>query len=732
MQLIQLGEIVINEKLSLIIVNGKEISLDPKLLDLLLLFCKQSDKIISRQEILDKIWVGSIVTDNAVNKLVANLRKILDDDPKSPKYIQTIPKRGYRLIYPVTFMEPSPTPAAIESLVNTAASVPLINKSGYFLSKRMQYALVAMILITIVGYISLIVRPSLINFLWAENDIPNKVTQELTRMPGIEHSALMNNNQDYIVFLREDKQTGIQQLWRKDLISNNESRVVNTLTHISRLISLTVSNEQSYLVYLAQGNKQCAVVRSQWLNEKQLSDPVFLLDCSLFRINDIAWLPEKSQLIYSATALNESSNHIYRFDLSSQTQQLLTQPDINGVGNIGLDVSPDGKKLLIVNNDGEYNSQLFVLDLISHDLTPALRVNYNISEAIWHHDSKRVLFFGPPPSHQIILSDLAGEQNQTLVSVSDYLKNNFSRIKSSQDILFSTANSNYSNRWLKQAEDIKELNNSTVFDTQPALTHQSPNYAFISTRSGQDQLYYGNLLTGDSKVISKLTDHKVFTSLAFSPNDEFLLLTEYTQLWILPVASILESDIQSKLNINDANFQANGELIQARWLTDDLLYFTVRNDKKNTNYFFDKKTNQQIELAGRWSTLATDHNQTNILYLLNGDDNQLYQMSIKNLDFNKENNKMKILENGLKPSRINIPSDYLSLKVHQQKVHYITATDNLNLTPNSYKLHIKSLIDSSEEVFPLSCNCGYDVADSGLMVSERVSLEGDIHRTIIK
>ena len=732
MQLIQLGEIVVNEKLSLLIVNGKEVSLDPKLLDLLLFFCKQSDRIISRQEILDTIWVGSIVTDNAVNKLVATLRKVLDDDPKSPKYIQTIPKRGYRLICPVTFKEFSPTSTVMENLINTSPLIPLMNKSASFLSKQMRYALVAIILMAIVGYVSLVIRPNLINAVAIESDIPHRVTQVLTRMPGIEHSALMNNKQDYIVFLSEDKQTGIQQLWRKDLISNNEYRVVNTLTHISRLISLSVSNEQSDLVYLTQGNKQCAVVRSQWLNEKQLSDPETLLDCSSFRINDIAWLPEESQLIYSATELNKSTNHIYRFDLSSKTQQLLTQPDINGVGNIGLDVSPDGKKLLIVNNDAEYNSQLFVLDLMSHDLTPALRVDYNISEAIWHHDSKRVLFFGPPPSHQIILSDLAGEQNQTLVSASDYLKNNFSRIRSSQDILFSTANSNYSNRWLKQAEDIKEINNSTVFDTQPALTHQSPNYAFISTRSGQDQLYYGNLLTGDSKVISQLTDHKLFTSLAFSPNDEYLLLTEYTKLWILPVASLLEGDTQSELNIDEVNFQANGELIQSRWLTNELLYFTVRNDKKSVNYLFDKNTNQQIELTDRWSTLATDHNQANILYLLSRHDNQLYQMPIKNLDFTNKNNKMRILGNALKSSEINIPSDYLSLKVHQQKAHYITVTDNLNLTPNSYKLHIKSLIDGSEEVFPLSCSCGYDVADSGLMVSERISLEGDIHRTTIK
>ncbi|NQZ23046.1 MAG: winged helix-turn-helix domain-containing protein [Colwellia sp.] len=35
------------------------------------------------------MWAGSLVTDNAINKLVANLRKVLADEPKNPRYIQT-------------------------------------------------------------------------------------------------------------------------------------------------------------------------------------------------------------------------------------------------------------------------------------------------------------------------------------------------------------------------------------------------------------------------------------------------------------------------------------------------------------------------------------------------------------------------------------------------------------------------------------------------------------------
>ena len=76
----------------------QEVIIEPKLFELLLLFIAQPNNLVSRQNILDKLWQGSLVTDNAINKQVANLRKALGDDVKNPRYIQTVPKRGYRLI----------------------------------------------------------------------------------------------------------------------------------------------------------------------------------------------------------------------------------------------------------------------------------------------------------------------------------------------------------------------------------------------------------------------------------------------------------------------------------------------------------------------------------------------------------------------------------------------------------------------------------------------------------
>ena len=74
---IQIGDFLLDKQLSTLKKNEVEIVVEPKLLELLLLFCHNPNRIISREEILEKLWQNSIVTDNAINKMVGNLRKLL-------------------------------------------------------------------------------------------------------------------------------------------------------------------------------------------------------------------------------------------------------------------------------------------------------------------------------------------------------------------------------------------------------------------------------------------------------------------------------------------------------------------------------------------------------------------------------------------------------------------------------------------------------------------------------
>ncbi|MFN2510672.1 MAG: winged helix-turn-helix domain-containing protein [Pyrinomonadaceae bacterium] len=77
---------------------GQVIQLEPKTLKLLLFLIENRDRLIEKEEILDTIWNGTHVTENALTREIGKLRKNLGDDPKAPKYIQTVHTRGYRFI----------------------------------------------------------------------------------------------------------------------------------------------------------------------------------------------------------------------------------------------------------------------------------------------------------------------------------------------------------------------------------------------------------------------------------------------------------------------------------------------------------------------------------------------------------------------------------------------------------------------------------------------------------
>jgi TolB-like protein/DNA-binding winged helix-turn-helix (wHTH) protein/Flp pilus assembly protein TadD len=81
--------------------NGATRRLRPQVMDLLVYLASRPREIVSNEEILTAVWPGRITTPASVYNCLKDIRQALGDDPHNPAYIETIPKRGYRLIAPV-------------------------------------------------------------------------------------------------------------------------------------------------------------------------------------------------------------------------------------------------------------------------------------------------------------------------------------------------------------------------------------------------------------------------------------------------------------------------------------------------------------------------------------------------------------------------------------------------------------------------------------------------------
>lgn len=100
--------------------DGIILKLEPRAMRLLLCLAEQPGRVVSVDQLLDQVWKDVVVSPDSVYAAVAALRRILGDDPKHPKYIANVVRRGYRLVAPVSVW----TGRTEEAIADAADSQP--------------------------------------------------------------------------------------------------------------------------------------------------------------------------------------------------------------------------------------------------------------------------------------------------------------------------------------------------------------------------------------------------------------------------------------------------------------------------------------------------------------------------------------------------------------------------------------------------------------------------------
>src|SRR5690349_4738474 len=103
---------------------GVSIPLEPKAFDVLVYLIEHRDRLVTKDELLEAVWTGTFVTPNVLTRAVAQIRKALGESPDDARYIETVAKRGYRFVAPVTVGVPAGTAAIPVTTVSAPSSSP--------------------------------------------------------------------------------------------------------------------------------------------------------------------------------------------------------------------------------------------------------------------------------------------------------------------------------------------------------------------------------------------------------------------------------------------------------------------------------------------------------------------------------------------------------------------------------------------------------------------------------
>mgnify|MGYP001817906168 FL=1 len=85
--------------------DGREVHLEPVVLKLLIYLIENRERLVTRHELMDTVWGDTVISESALTKAVARLRKALGDDSATHRYLETVHSRGYRFVAVVEEIE---------------------------------------------------------------------------------------------------------------------------------------------------------------------------------------------------------------------------------------------------------------------------------------------------------------------------------------------------------------------------------------------------------------------------------------------------------------------------------------------------------------------------------------------------------------------------------------------------------------------------------------------------
>ncbi len=603
MRYLQFADICIDTHNQMLFKNGEAINLAPKVFELLLFFCHNSERVISKDELMEQVWAGTLVTDNAISRTLVKVRKALGDDPKSPEFIITVPRKGYRMI---GRFEPTEEAKVVEPNTEThSVKPPVQTAQNYFNNPYLFTVLIGLIIASIIAVFFIFFNTS--------DPLQSKQITSLTRATGSETQPAMSPDLNWFAYTQINNKTGLKQV----SVNNEKDNTHFIISHARGNISkLAWSPDSLKVAFLYKHNVVCNIFWAPINLVENKDNWEKITECDSDSFPEFRFSPDGESLFFNNRQSQISGYQIFRVNLGNKNKDIVNQPITNGRGNYHFDISPDGNKLVILNSEYDPYTRIYTLDLNDSKLTLTAKLKYLMRSVIWHHDSETLIHPSPHPAYELWQSNTSGEKIAVVASSPLRVKD-LSRISNGKDFLFSSylLNRDLHFKDLENNTSIS-MHNSSVMDYLPTIAHNSDQYAFASKRTNTAEVYIASLDTLTAKKITHFQSPVRLYALSFSPDDTKLLMMADNQIYITDITT--EKTIQLPIN--------NNAIRGVSWETNDRLLLSVIKNNNWQLMRFDLTKNELTQLhfsytAGTYSIFDKHY------YFINDETNQVMKLT---------------------------------------------------------------------------------------------------------
>ena len=316
--------------------------LEPKSMAVLTALVEADGEVLSWQALIDAAWAGRVISDDAVHRQVSKLRQALGDEPRQPRYIQTLPKTGFRLLHRRQALPPVTTPVAAEPA------------DGRWLSSPLQRGLAVILAVLMLGFAIALLRGA-----GEDPTTTEPVIRQLTAQPGLEMLASMAPSGRQLVYARQAAPGERWQLWLLDLESGSSRLLIADEGHA---LYPAWSPDGERIAYLASHDGECTIRVTHLL-----PDAVRVLaPCQdAIRGGGLSWTPDGETLVLSQRDAAGRFG-LHQLTVSSAQMQALWPPETDSNGDTAPRVGPNGQ-LAFLRNRAIGIEQVFLAPAVKPD-----------------------------------------------------------------------------------------------------------------------------------------------------------------------------------------------------------------------------------------------------------------------------------------------------------------------------------------------------------------------------
>jgi DNA-binding winged helix-turn-helix (wHTH) protein len=391
-QIYEFGSFQLDRQERLLTREGASVPLTPKAFDLLLALVERHGRLVEKEELFKAVWPDTIVEESNLSSNIALIRKALGERENGLKFIETVPKRGYRFVAVVQEVKDKSAEhsEAAENSGRAKAQPGWLNSKASGDKKSFRVALVmSVILLAGMGF-------GLYKFV---RQAPNKDADieprivPFTSFPHNELDPSFSPDGNQIAFAWDGEQGDNYDIYVKQLgtdallrLTTNSAAERNPVwSPDSRYIAFTrVSKESCVELYLmpSLGGPERKITECSVIAKNALSLP--------FSLSPTSWSPDGAWLAVAEKNLMEETTSIFLVAHETGEKRRLTAAPPGSIGDGFPAFSPDGKMIAFARNSGGI-SELYLVSVVGGE-AQRLTFSNGSTNPVWISDGREILF----------------------------------------------------------------------------------------------------------------------------------------------------------------------------------------------------------------------------------------------------------------------------------------------------------------------------------------------------